>query len=342
MKEKDNMIFYAPNVHMGGGFGLLKSLLESIGKDIETIYILDIRVSNRIDFSQLNNVFFVQPTIFSRLKAELLVKKLSKKHSKIFCFHGLPPVVANTNNILVFLQNRLYINKFSLSGYCFTTILRLICERTVFNFFSTKVSEYIVQSNSMKADLNLWLKGNHYFKVTVFPFLPISEYTNGNTSINKLYDFIYVADDSEHKNHFNLLTAWRKLAEKGHYPSLALTLPKQCKLLALIEELNNRGCCIVNLGVLSRQDVNCAYDKSRALIYPSLVESFGMPLVEAQQIGLPVIASELDYVRDIVNPVETFNPLSSISIYLSVLRFLKKSPQLVKIKNPIEFIAYLI
>ena len=33
-----------------------------------------------------------------------------------------------------------------------------------------------------------------------------------------------------------------------------------------------------------------------------------MPLAEAKSIGLPVICSELDFVRDIIDPIETFNP----------------------------------
>ena len=335
------MIFYAPNVHVGGGFELLKSLLESIKRNKEIEFILDIRISERVNLSQLSNVHFVKPTIISRLKAELLLKKLCRKHNKIFCFHGLPPILANANNISVFLQNRLYINNFSLAGYGIKTTLRIMCERAVFSFFSGKVTEYIVQSNSMKADLTAWLKGNCNSKVNVFPFLPISECTNSEPERYSDYDFIYVADDSEHKNHLNLLAAWKILAENSHYPSLALTLPDKSKLLTVIEGLNQCGCSIVNLGILPRSGVNHAYKKSRALIYPSLLESFGMPLIEAQQLGLPIIASELDYVRDVINPVETFNPLSSTSIHLSVLRFLKKSPQLVKINKPIEFIEYL-
>ena len=73
----------------------------------------------------------------------------------------------------------------------------------------------------------------------------------------------------------------------------------------------------------------------------SFVESFGMPLIEAKQLGLAIVAAELDYVRDVVTPIETFNPNSSVSIFLSVLRYLGEPSPLVELKSPHEFISYL-
>ena len=62
--------------------------------------------------------------------------------------------------------------------------------------------------------------------------------------------------------------------------------------------------------------------RSKALIFPSLAESFGLPLVEAQEFNKPILASELDFVRDVCSPVDTFDPKSSLSIARAVKRFL--------------------
>ena len=40
------------------------------------------------------------------------------------------------------------------------------------------------------------------------------------------------------------------------------------------------------------------YPKSRALIFPSNYESFGIPLIEAKNFNLPILAGELDYIRE--------------------------------------------
>ena len=63
-----------------------------------------------------------------------------------------------------------------------------------------------------------------------------------------------------------------------------------------------------------------------------------MPLIEASQLDLPVIAAELDYVRDILDPVETFDPESSMSITRAVKRFMGKNEQSLPLLNATEFI----
>jgi glycosyltransferase involved in cell wall biosynthesis len=52
------------------------------------------------------------------------------------------------------------------------------------------------------------------------------------------------------------------------------------------------------------------------------MESLGLPLIEARREGLPVLAAELDYVRDVIDPDEAFDPYSKISIARAVKRFL--------------------
>ena len=89
---------------------------------------------------------------------------------------------------------------------------------------------------------------------------------------------------------------------------------------------------------LQRTEILELYSQSTALIFPSFFESYGLPLVEAIQHGLPVLASELDYVRDILDPVETFDPNSAKSISRSVKRFLKIKGDKTKIVTPVNFI----
>ena len=73
------------------------------------------------------------------------------------------------------------------------------------------------------------------------------------------------------------------------------------------------------------------------LIYPSTFESYALPLAEAKSIDLPVICSELDYARDIIDPIETFNPYSFISIKRAVNRYLNRPNEKSKIITPNEF-----
>ena len=76
------------------------------------------------------------------------------------------------------------------------------------------------------------------------------------------------------------------------------------------------------LGTLSASQLEKTYQGSKALIFPSVFESFGLPLVEAQAFGLPILAAERDYVRDVITPVESFDPESAVSIARAVMRHL--------------------
>jgi glycosyltransferase involved in cell wall biosynthesis len=76
------------------------------------------------------------------------------------------------------------------------------------------------------------------------------------------------------------------------------------------------------MGVLSHGDILALYKDVDALIYPSIFESFGLPLIEARQAGLSVLAPELDYVRDVLDPEQSFDPHSATSITRAVKRFM--------------------
>ena len=77
---------------------------------------------------------------------------------------------------------------------------------------------------------------------------------------------------------------------------------------------------------------------SSALIFPSRTESFGLPLIEAMHHGLPILAPELDYVRDVVTPIETFDPSSPISIARAVRRFLGNAEPTAQIHSAEDFL----
>jgi glycosyltransferase involved in cell wall biosynthesis len=168
------------------------------------------------------------------------------------------------------------------------------------------------------------------------------EPTGCNDTFPRKFDFVYVASGEPHKNHGNLLEAWRLLAEAGQRPSLALTLDANAfpDLSAYITQYAAQfSLDVVNLGCLPAGHIAALYGTARALIYPSTTESLGLPLIEASQRGLPVLAPELDYVRDVVAPVETFDANSPTSIARAVRRFLGVSEPLARMGTAEHFLA---
>ena len=74
-------------------------------------------------------------------------------------------------------------------------------------------------------------------------------------------------------------------------------------------------------GECSHDEIKMLYRQSSAMIYPSLFESFGLPLIEAVSFELPVLASNSSYVADVIVPSSVFDPTSSQSIAESVQTF---------------------
>jgi glycosyltransferase involved in cell wall biosynthesis len=164
----------------------------------------------------------------------------------------------------------------------------------------------------------------------ILPFMQESDVHSSPATTEKelrapVTDFLYIASGEPHKNHLALLEAWQLLANVGVRPSLMLTIDNK-RHAGLAAAINHAIAAydlkIHNIGAIGHETALELYRQARALVYPSVLESFGIPLLEAQRAGLDILAPERDYVRDLLDPVESFDPDSSLSIARAVRRYL--------------------
>jgi glycosyltransferase involved in cell wall biosynthesis len=323
------LVLYAPNVHTGGGLVLLRSVLAAWPADDGLRALLDARARSQLDLPPDARVSWVHASARSRLAAERELRQMSGPQDTVLCFHGLPPLLpSSASRVVVFLQNRNYLGLTPLSSFSLRTAVRLAYERAAGRLFRRRVSLYVVQSETMARDLARWcgaeLDAAGSTPVLTYPFVDALPAPAAALTAAPRWDFVYVSDGEAHKNHRRLFEAWQLLAAEGLRPRLALTLgPRDSILASEAAALRERsGIEIHNLGHLPREQVLELYTQARALIFPSASESFGLPLVEAQHLGLPILAPERDYVRDVCVPAQTFDPESPTSIARAVLRFL--------------------
>jgi glycosyltransferase involved in cell wall biosynthesis len=321
-----NLVINAPNVHLGGGFTLLTAVLEALDDSFKACVLLDERMSLPTGLSDNIVLYWTRPTVLGRLLGEWRLRRVASSDDLVLCFGNLPPLFKLPAKVLLFIQNRFQIERRSLRGFPFFSRLRIIFERFWFAWGRRNVTHFIVQTPSMQRTV-LDLAG---LPSAVLPFTknPTGYKRAWDPKANPIepdYDFAYVASGEPHKNHHNLVEAWALLAEDGVHPSLCFTLDnaKYADLCRWIEgkrkgfDLN-----ITNRGILSSEEVQGLYKGIRALIYPSDSESLGLPLIEARCAGVPILASERDYVRDVIDPEQTFDPNSPVSIARAVKRFL--------------------
>ncbi|WP_374660395.1 glycosyltransferase [Inhella sp.] len=319
-------LLHAPNVHVGGGAVLLRALLQAWPADQSLHAWLDERARGQLPLPPLAQVEWVQPRVRSRLGAERSLQATAQPGDRLLCFHGLPPLWPSRARVAVFVQNRLLLGAMSLQGFGPRTRLRLRVERLMARRLRGHVQDYWVQTRSMAEALQLWWGAGPVPSVHVLGFSAPAQAVTSNepSGSGARHDFVYVADGEAHKNHRRLVEAWALLAADGMRPSLALTLGERDAALAgwVHERAESQGLAIELLPRLSHAEVLALYRRAGALIFPSLGESYGLPLIEAAQAGLPILAAEADFVRDVCVPAQCFDPHSPRSIARAVRRHL--------------------
>ncbi len=323
-----NIVFHATNVHQGGGKALISALLSGIPRGVTVLAQFDRRIELTAGLLRRVMARYVSPSVIQRLMAEVWLSRNCDSQDTVLCFGNLPPLFPNCARVVVFVQNRYLVDNAGLTGFSLQTRVRIWVERFWLFGRASAVQEFVVQTPSMKGLLEKRIKGR--VPVRVLPFVADPHGYDRKLRCDKpakigQLDFLYVASGEPHKNHLRLISAWCLLAEEGLFPSLGVTIdrknfPDLC--LWLDSRIEQSGLRVTNMGSIPQEDIAGCYAAAGAFIYPSVFESFGLPLVEARQAGLPVIASELDYVRDVIDPEQTFDPTSEVSISRAVKRHL--------------------
>jgi glycosyltransferase involved in cell wall biosynthesis len=326
------LIVHAPNVHQGGGRVLLLSVLDAlIREDMLQSVFLDVRMDVPGNLLRGISVYRVRPSLSDRLHAEWKLFKEVSSGDSVLCLGNLPPLFRSAGRVVVFVQNRYLVDKVGLQGFSFRTRARLKLERLWLSYRSHSVDRFVVQTPSMQRVIQEHLG----VSAVILPFADrataYSRHKETRKTKSANFDFLYVASGDPHKNHRVLIEAWCLMAREGIRPSLCLTIDQSVfsGLLEFIERKKiQHNLQIQNMGHLSIERTKQLYTDAKALIYPSVLESLGLPLIEARCMNLAVLASELDYVRDVIDPEEAFDPTSALSVARAVKRHLgkKESP----------------
>lgn len=114
--------------------------------------------------------------------------------------------------------------------------------------------------------------------------------------------YLMVSTIEPRKNHAYLLDAFELLWAQGSNVRLCIIGKIGWKCDALVQRIKahpewNKRLFMFNQ--INDNSLEFAYANARALVFPSYVEGFGLPLVEAMQRGLPAMASDIPVFREI-------------------------------------------
>ena len=132
--------------------------------------------------------------------------------------------------------------------------------------------------------------------------------------------FLYVGVLKERKNVLNVVRAFSEFV-RGH-PAFKLIIGGKAEG-AYAEEVRRYideegiGREVVFVGHLNDGELSYLYKKAFALVFPSFIEGFGYPVLEAMSCGLPVITSDISSLPEIAQDaallVNPYNPVAITS-----------------------------
>ncbi len=113
---------------------------------------------------------------------------------------------------------------------------------------------------------------------------------------------LYVGSDAPHKNLKVVAQGLRKFKDADR-PKWFVTVPANSPL--------SRDGTATPLGALSRNELGEAYQSATLLVMPSLTETVGLPMLEAMSLGIPVLAADRPYAREMCEDAAMFfDPLA--------------------------------
>lgn len=164
---------------------------------------------------------------------------------------------------------------------------------------------FVVQFDWIKRELASRLSINSKIINVVNPTASdINDTMVGRIDLAGKFNIFYPASYFSFKNHIEIVNGLNSLKQLGislDGIKIYFTLEKlvALDLISIIHEHGLDG-CFEFVGSLGFEQVLQYYKSCDLVVFPSYLESFGLPLVEAAKFGKKILAADLDYSREVL------------------------------------------
>lgn len=244
------------------------------------------------------------------LGRSLLARRVKAMDCQVFhgLSHELPPAIKKTNTrTVVTIHDLIFERMPKLFPYIDRQIYRQKWR------YSSRVADLIVAvSNSTRRDL-IELYGIEAERIHVIHPLhdPVFDEPISNQAkfeISQKYQlpsnfFLYVGAVNRRKNLKSILIAMSRQPEVDRMPLVVIgtgaNYYRECQTSVKNLGLNDE---VIFCNHVPNQDLPPFYSLAQALVYPSLYEGFGIPLIESLLCGSPVITSKVSSLPEAAGP----------------------------------------
>lgn len=255
--------------------------------------------TEHINYAKPSPAWFIRGVLRNTLNIDILARRMNRVKVDLIHhpFSVLTPLDIKIPSVLTFwdMQHEFFPNFFSHAELAKRRRLyRASTERATRIIVSaafTKeclVSRYAIDADKIEVIYTGYSPG----------FRPFDEASSlavirGKYDLDQPFMF-YPAATWPHKNHKRLLEALKLMRERYAFDGLlVLTGIAMQSQAEIITEINRLGLAenVRILGYLPTADLPYLYNCARLMVFPSLFEGFGIPLVEAMACGCPVVCA---------------------------------------------------
>lgn len=317
------MVFDVP-AESGGALTILNQYYDAAIKDKENewIFVVSTPELKETDNVKVLNYPWIKKSWFHRLYFDNLVSNKIVEKYKVVEILSLQNVVipkVKVKQILYLHQSLPFVEK----RYGLTEDFKLWLYQ---NVISKMIFKSIREADKVIVQTK-WIRDAAIEKANVKKEKFILKQPELNVSVKKIYTsdentdslFFYPASGLIYKNHEVIVNACKLLKDKGisNY-KVVFTLKgdenkhiKRLKQIILDENLP-----IEFIGSVGIETVYEYYSKS-ILIFPSYIETFGLPMLEAKIHESPILASDCAFSREILDgyeKVQFFDPFDTLQL----------------------------
>jgi len=322
------IVISAVNLKVGGTLTIMRDCLRYLSELAETGDYRIVALVYRKELAFFKNVEYIEmqwpkKTWINRVWCEYItMRKISKKLSPVylwFSLHDTTPNVLAWKRV-VYCHNPFPYYKWKMREWLFTPKIVL------FSLFSNYAYQKNIHRNTYVIVQQEWIK-NEFIRSfglqeeTIIVALPSpsNEQVDNSTMVNISgqgeYTFLFASSPNSHKNFECICQATKIVKEKLGINDFKVFITvkgdENRYVKWLFRKWGRRTSNVEFIGFLDRKLLYAYYQQSDCLIFPSKVETWGLPITEFAAFNKPMLLADLPYAHETAggcSKVAFFNP----------------------------------